>query len=85
MRKLKLQVEDLEVATFRTTEVPEERGTVVGHKTAPPSMNTCPGYNTCDAPTYHGEYTCAYTCNCTGAANCYSQITVCGGCEPAEA
>lgn len=85
MRKLKLQVEDLDVSSFQTADTVGEAGTVVGHKTAPPTELSCAGYPTCDPPTYHGEYTCAYTCNCTVAQNCYSQITACGGCEAVEA
>jgi hypothetical protein len=84
MRKLKLNLDALNVTSFETGEQ-QGQGTVMGHVTLPPSEISCPGMNTCDPPTYDGAYTCAYTCNnCTIARNCYSQHTECGGCLPPE-
>jgi hypothetical protein len=56
--KLKLRLDDLQVDTFQTTPVPNEKGTVFGEQC------TCPGVNTCDA-------TCAGpTCNASCQASC---------------
>jgi hypothetical protein len=84
MRKLKLNLDDLNVMSFETGKESGREGTVLGHKTAPPSEFSCPGMNTCETQTYVGEYTCDYTCNCTNGQYCASQMTrICGGCEVA--
>lgn len=86
MRKLKLNINELEVASFQTGEEQDRGGTVLGHKLPPPSEISCPGMYTCDPQTYAGDYTCDYTCNCTNGDYCASDFTRgCGGCQPAEA
>jgi hypothetical protein len=60
MRKIKLELEKLEVVSFDTAEAPDARGTVDGHGHVPPTDAAAPscGY-TCDGY-YH---TCAHqTC-----------------------
>ena len=75
MRKLKLNLNELSVASFETGEEITHRGTVMGNKTPPPTDFTC--------YTRDGDYSCAYTCNCTGGSMCVSQMTDgCGGCSP---
>ena len=79
MRKLKLNLDELTVSSFETGEE-QGQGTVMAHVTLPPSERTCPDI-TCEQKTWRPDYTCDYTCNCTGALNCQSQITACGSCE----
>ena len=72
MRKLKLQVEDLEVVSFETDRAMDIRGTVNGHKTAPPTEDpTCAGQPTCDAnaATCDNGNTCYLSCNICGSVN----------------
>jgi hypothetical protein len=60
MRKIKLELEKLEVVSFDTAETPEGRGTVDGHGHPPPTDRAAAscGY-TCDG--YY--WTCAHqTC-----------------------
>jgi hypothetical protein len=77
MRKLKLDLIDLEVTSFETATELDARGTVAGHKTAPPppSNPTCDGYMaSCD-----DAYTCAacVTQSCAGTceASCWGGET----------
>jgi len=59
MRKLKLEIDTLDVESFRAMETPKERGTVEAHG---PSAQ-CPTYHCTDL--YDGYtclFTCAYTC-----------------------
>jgi len=71
MRKLKLDLADLEVTSFETPERTTVRGTVAGHKTAPPTElggASCPG--TCD-----GAYTCDYaSCGGTCPGTCWGDV-----------
>ena len=56
MKKIRLDMESLEVTSFETREAPEGRGTVCAHLTN--------GANTC---VYHCTFdynTCEDTCNC---------------------
>lgn len=79
MRKMKLQVEDLEVVSFETDRVQSLRGTVAGHKTAPPTEDpTCLGQPSCDPQvnTCNGAYSCYASC----AGVCGSQNTTCTIC-----
>ena len=92
--KLKLDMEQLTVESFDTSNSQEQRGTVMGEQCTCPSACSCPGcpscdatcpatcYNTCD------DYSCANTCdgNCevySDACNSYApcptaQYTACG-------
>jgi hypothetical protein len=78
MRKLKLDIDHLEVQSFETAGTPEARGTVRGHisyncntQFAGCSNNTCPGGgHTCDA------YSCpAESCDGCGTNRCGSEGT----------
>ena len=52
MRKLRLSVDELQVATFQTDPAGAESGTVNGHQTQPDStFNPCTGYK-CTYPVY---------------------------------
>lgn len=74
MRKLKLELDSLQVETFLTDEAAEGAGTVHGHVSL-----ACTGANgaTCnDRATCNGAYTCdgEYTCNfrsCDGVCGTY--------------
>jgi hypothetical protein len=74
MRKLKLDLTDLEVTSFEARAETAERGTVAGHKLPPPSEidATC-GQYTCD----QGANTCEYQ---TCYNSCYGTCAggVCG-------
>jgi hypothetical protein len=73
MNKLRLQLEDLTVASFDTCPAEPKRGTVVGQQCTCvtactcPGCPTCAGYNTCDA-------SCGGTCD-----NAWSCQESCGG------
>lgn len=54
-QKLKLDIGTLRVESFRSTEMSEERGTVIAHG---PSAR-CP---TAQCTELYGGYTCLYTC-----------------------
>ena len=68
MRKLSLNLDDLQVDTFDTTVRPKGKGTVFGEQCTCWTYcgrNTCPGCPTCDASCNcgtWGENTCAQTC-----------------------
>jgi len=69
MRKLKLQMEDLEVVSFAIDGIEELRGTVDGHKPAPPTEEpTCIAQPSCDP----AVGTCNY------AQTCYNSCDFCG-------
>ncbi len=77
MRKLKLNLNELCVASFETGEEITHRGTVMGNKTPVPTDVMC--------YTRDYAYSCAYTCPCTGEPVCATQRTdACGGCEPVD-
>lgn len=69
MRKLKLDLDALEIESFETDETAEARGTVEGRN--PPPVQT---EATCGQYTCGNEYTCAqwYTCanTCADSCNC---------------
>ncbi len=76
MRKLKLELDDLEVTSFTSDAQKQERGTVNGHKTPVPSYHYC-------EVTYAGDWTCEYTCADSCNYNCGTMPTnECGGCQP---
>lgn len=58
MRKLRLDVESIEVTTFETDTDREDRGTVRGHNPVPPPTHTCGEIVTCAA-----WGTCYETCD----------------------
>lgn len=82
MKKLKLNVDELAVASFDVNTGESGRGTVMAHKPPTPTYG-----HTCDEWCYHtrdGDYTCMYTCNASCAQLCVgTQLTdECGGCQP---
>ena len=87
MRKLKLQVEDLEVVSFETNRTLDERGTVAGYKTLPPTEMTCEGQASCDVnyPTCNNGDTCYNSCDGCGSyrTDCALCISAAGNCIPA--
>lgn len=84
MRKLKLEIEALEVETFEPAAVRGERGTVRGHLSA--------YYELCHADdTWQQSCTCEATCNaetcynCGGSAGCGGDSANCSvGCSEFE-
>jgi hypothetical protein len=58
-QKLKLDVGTLRVESFRSTGIPEERGTVIAHG---PSAQCPTARCTALYDGYTCPYTCAYTC-----------------------
>lgn len=85
MRKLKLELTDLEVTSFQTHRVEGPRGTVQGQKLPTPTYmdNTCNNY-TCGGMDYTCEYfTCVADCYESGAGGgaCFSwPYTGCADC-----
>ena len=71
MRKLRLQLEDLQVDTFQTTAPEKPKGTVFGEQCTCYTQCTCPG-----CPTCAGYGTCDASCNGTCYASCNG---TCGG------
>lgn len=63
MRKLTLQLDNLQVDSFVTSVVGTNRGTVVG-KSYPISYQTCQGFHSCN------NYTCDQTCHSCGGPSC---------------
>ncbi|HEX8904154.1 MAG TPA: hypothetical protein VF771_04890 [Longimicrobiaceae bacterium] len=92
MRKLKLELDDLQVESFQTDESLPGLGTVHAHVSAVctgANGNTCNGLNTCDgAATCDGAYTCNFlscdsdcdTNRCGDSSPQISQQYVDGGC-----
>jgi hypothetical protein len=66
--KLKLNLEQLSVDSFDTTETEKPKGTVFGEQCTCYTNCTCPGCPTCDASC---NGTCVASCNGTCAASCY--------------
>jgi hypothetical protein len=71
--KLKLELDDLRIDSFSTTDVEKPKGTVFGEQCTCWTQCTCPGCPTCDA-----------SCNGTCAASCYGSCGAtcdysCGG------
>jgi hypothetical protein len=91
MKKLRLQLEDLQIDSFQTTPAEKPKGTVFGEQCTCYTQCTCPGCPTCDA-SCNGtcDASCNGTCNCSGAtcdASCYGTCEwtcdygQCGGTE----
>jgi hypothetical protein len=83
MRKLKLELAELEVTSFETPTSSGLRGTVAGHKTAPPTEFGA----TCDGTCEGGGYTCDYqSCGGICPATCWGDVcsyglpSGCGAC-----
>lgn len=61
MKKLKLEIDSLEIESFSTAAGQEPAGTVEAHATR--NQNTCGA--TCDASCFGScDHTCDYTCKC---------------------
>jgi hypothetical protein len=72
MKKLTLTLDDLQVDSFQTADVRQEKGTVFGEQCTCQTNCTCPGCPSCD-------YTCAHTCeqtcdNTCGQETCAYQL-----------
>jgi hypothetical protein len=82
MRKLRLQLEDLQIDSFPTTPAEKPKGTVFGEQCTCYTQCTCPGCPTCDA-SCNGtcEASCNGTCDasCGGTCDCGTWDTSCGG------
>jgi hypothetical protein len=78
MRKISLNLDSLEVASFETTGVGEDRGTVAGHVELSPTHRTCDGSAT---PECFESNACPQTDGVdTCAASCYTCFTNPGCC-----
>jgi hypothetical protein len=78
MAKLKLQLDDLLVDSFQTTEPQRPKGTVFGEQCTCYTNCTCPGCPTCDASC---NGTCYASCNGSCAATCDASCNgTCDGC-----
>ena len=85
MKKRKLDLNELDVETFATTESSRERGTVMGHATlglqctgACTADYSCGG--TCRYDSCHGSTCCAsWQDSCDGNGSCYPNAT-CADC-----
>lgn len=67
--KLKLNLDQLAVDSFDTSEPEAQKGTVFGEQCTCDTNCTCPGCPTCDEScngTCAGQDTCDYTCGCGG-------------------
>jgi hypothetical protein len=71
MRKLRLQLDDLQVDTFQTTAPERPKGTVFGEQCTCYTNCTCPGCPTCDA-------SCNGTCDASCNGTCYENTCACG-------
>jgi len=88
MRKLKLQLDDLQVDTFQTTPAQKPKGTVFGEQCTCHTNCTCPGCPTCYASC---NGTCDASCNgscgatcdasCNGTCDWTCDYAQCGGTE----
>jgi hypothetical protein len=74
--KLKLNLDQLTVDSFRTDTEPAQKGTVFGEQCTCHTECTCPGCPSCDA-TCAGQYTCDNTCPESCYGTCYGGNT-CG-------
>jgi hypothetical protein len=89
MRKLQLDLDQLTVESFATSDNAEQKGTVVGEQQCTcQTQCTCPGCPTCDATCNRGNtcaascaYTCAYTCDDATCANCSNAATCAYSCN----
>jgi len=70
--KLRLNLDDLSVDSFDTTQSEKPRGTVFGEQCTCYTQCTCPGCPTCDA-------TCAYTCDDATCPQCPTCAASCNG------
>jgi hypothetical protein len=73
MRKIKLDVETLDVLSFETQAVPGERGSVeahIGSRLCDTVNATCDGAATCGGETCGIAYSCAPSCGACGTYNC---------------
>jgi hypothetical protein len=73
MKKLRLQLEDLQIDSFQTTSPEKPKGTVFGEQCTCYTQCTCPGCPTCDASC---NGTCDASCNgscdgCSGDPSCF--------------
>jgi hypothetical protein len=79
MRKLRLQLDDLRIDSFDTTQAKKARGTVFGEQCTCYTQCTCPGCPSCDESC---NGTCEVSCfdTCAGSCNgtCYK---TCNGCN----
>ena len=77
MRKLKLDVEKLEITSFATDERERARGTVGGHgnQTAASGPYTCEFFETCPVGCDSGVNTCGFTCGSV----CAESVGFCAG------
>jgi hypothetical protein len=72
MRKLKLQLDDLQIDSFDTTTPPKAKGTVFGEQCTCYTQCTCPGCPTCyDSCNGTCGASCNGTCGATCDASCY--------------
>jgi hypothetical protein len=79
MKKLKLDLDEISVETFSTTELAEKRGTLVAHETHIDEMCSanCTGLGVECYTADPQVYACTGGDNCTGAAACtYTGCTV---------
>ncbi len=77
--KLRLDLEQLAVDSFHTSESGDKKGTVFGEQCTCYTNCTCPGCPTCDATCDNtcGQDTCAASCNgtCGDTCNCEEPAT----------
>lgn len=77
MKKLKLQLDDLRIDSFQTSEAETPEGTVFGEQC------TCPGVATCDGSCNCGDTAAGPTCNASCHNSCVAyetcDIWTCGG------
>jgi hypothetical protein len=87
MRKIRLDVDDLQVVSFATQGVEKERGTVRGHVQT--EWNTCQGgtcdpgntcWDSCDGVC--GTYFCVSQGSCWNASCIQSCLQTCAPCYP---
>lgn len=86
MKKLKLDMDALQVDTFTTADSGTGRGTVRGHVTllhcstqCDTEGNTCDGGHTCNAEfSCNGEYSCALSCTDCTTNRCDTNVQTCG-------
>jgi hypothetical protein len=86
MKKLRLQLDKLQVDSFATDGLTQEVGTVHGHVTALRCSTgcetdgvTCDGGGTCNgAYSCNGEYSCQLSCTDCGTYYCITDQVSCG-------
>ncbi len=81
MRKLKLNVEKLQVESFAPEEETEKRGTVVAHASQPRDGCVYPTavYHSCEPTETYGEYSCYCLYPNTDARMCCTEQGCSGG------